>query len=107
MADTKTLERAGLTQKADSASPSHVTNRGCLLCKETFQTFELVLTDAAFCTKCGSANTRWLSRFEPDAPQAPARKAVRKGRRVAERHASREEQNGRYIDCGPAAWDDR
>ena len=21
--------------------------------------------------------------------------------------ASREEQNARYIDCGPAAWDDR
>lgn len=23
------------------------------------------------------------------------------------RHASRAEQNARYIDCGPAAWDDR
>ena len=23
------------------------------------------------------------------------------------RYASREEQNARYIDCGPAAWDDR
>jgi hypothetical protein len=25
----------------------------------------------------------------------------------AEQHASREEQNQTYIDCGPQAWDDR
>jgi len=24
-----------------------------------------------------------------------------------ERHATRDEQHARYIDCGPAAWDDR
>jgi len=23
------------------------------------------------------------------------------------KHASREEQHGRYLDCGPQAWDDR
>lgn len=26
---------------------------------------------------------------------------------VASRVASREEQHGRYLDCGPGAWDDR
>lgn len=25
----------------------------------------------------------------------------------ATEHASREEQHGRYLDCGPQAWDDR
>ena len=24
-----------------------------------------------------------------------------------EKHASREEQHARYLDCGPLAWDDR
>jgi hypothetical protein len=28
-------------------------------------------------------------------------------RKVSARYASREEQHARYIDCGPAAWDDR
>jgi hypothetical protein len=40
------------------------------------------------------------------APQNGAA-VVRRGRRAAERHASREEQHARYIDCGPGAWDDR
>jgi len=29
------------------------------------------------------------------------------GRKRSRRYASRVEQYGRYIDCGPAAWDDR
>lgn len=33
----------------------------------------------------------------------PKPKRPRRPRRVA----SREEQHGRYIDCGPGAWDDR
>ena len=28
-------------------------------------------------------------------------------RRFRERHASREEQHARYLDCGPQNWDDR
>lgn len=44
------------------------------------------------------------------AERVAAERAARpaKGKRVRrERHASREEQHGRYLDCGPAAWDDR
>lgn len=29
----------------------------------------------------------------------------RRGARIRNRHASREEQQGRYLDCGPSAWD--
>ena len=36
----------------------------------------------------------------------PQAKPVRT-QRSRERVASREEQYGRYLDCGPAAWDDR
>ena len=28
-------------------------------------------------------------------------------RRASREFASRDEQHGRYLDCGPAAWDDR
>jgi hypothetical protein len=34
-------------------------------------------------------------------------KPVRKPRKFREKHASREEQYARYIDCGPQNWDDR
>lgn len=34
-------------------------------------------------------------------------KQLPKQRRTRERVASRAEQHARYIDCGPAAWDDR
>jgi hypothetical protein len=37
----------------------------------------------------------------------PHHRAAITRKRNAERRASREEQNERYIDCGPAAWDDR
>lgn len=35
--------------------------------------------------------------------------AICRGPRISvnPRHASRDEQRGRYIDCGPGAWDDR
>jgi hypothetical protein len=33
--------------------------------------------------------------------------AVKAPRKTRERYASREEQNTRYIDCGPSNWDDR
>ena len=36
---------------------------------------------------------------------APVRKARQRTSR--ERIADRETQYGRYLDCGPAAWDDR
>lgn len=40
--------------------------------------------------------------------QLGAVKPRRRSRRIPkERTASREEQYGRYLDCGPAAWDDR
>ncbi len=37
----------------------------------------------------------------------PAWKPSKVKRVRRSRVASREEQYGRYIDCGPAAWDDR
>ena len=37
--------------------------------------------------------------------ECPPRKAPKRRRVV--REASREEQHGRYLDCGPGAWDDR
>jgi len=41
--------------------------------------------------------------------QAAARKAAQPQKRTRRRgqHASRQEQYGRYLDCGPLAWDDR
>jgi len=38
---------------------------------------------------------------KPVVKPKPLRRAQR------EKYASREEQNARYIDCGPQAWDDR
>jgi len=29
------------------------------------------------------------------------------GKRLGEKRATREEQNARYLDCGPANWDDK
>lgn len=39
---------------------------------------------------------------ESPQPKRPVRR-----RKLREQHASREEQVARYIDCGPANWDDR
>jgi len=36
-----------------------------------------------------------------------ARYGSQPGIQVVERKASRDEQHSRYLDCGPAAWDDR
>lgn len=38
---------------------------------------------------------------------AATKRVVRNGGRVLPREASREEQYGRYLDCGPENWDDR
>lgn len=43
------------------------------------------------------------SKLSTELPKLPV-KGKGKPRR---KYASREEQHGRYIDCGPAAWDDR
>ncbi len=45
-------------------------------------------------------------RHNPHHPQLPKRGLRAKAPRK-ERIASREEQHARYIDCGPANWDDR
>jgi|SRR5882672_1640389 len=38
---------------------------------------------------------------------APEVNELRKARKRRRTTASREEQRARYLDCGPAAWDDR
>jgi hypothetical protein len=59
------------------------------------------------CTTCGNPTSKQYARVhggqckrcaQPDAPVRDSR---------GERIASAEEQHARYIDCGPAAWDDR
>ena len=49
------------------------------------------------------ANTECRLPFRTPLPK-PVVKRVRKPR---EQYASRTEQYGRYIDCGPSNWDDR
>ena len=53
---------------------------------------------------------KFLARQAQQAEQRQAlRRQLGRPRRKASRseHASREEQNARYLDCGPLAWDDK
>ena len=53
---------------------------------------------------------RHAERAAREREEAKATKAPARRRRTTTRVsvvASREEQHGRYLDCGPAAWDDR
>lgn len=49
-----------------------------------------------------------VKKYHPEAPET-VEPCPDCGTYVVEpcNHASREEQHGRYIDCGPEAWDDR
>lgn len=49
---------------------------------------------------------RFLARQAAQQAQHMAVKPKRQ-RRAAPRHAGKEEQQARYLDCGPGAWDDR
>jgi len=55
------------------------------------------------CKHCAREQTRRAaqSAVDPRNTIKPKRQAARR------RHASKEEQYGRYLDCGPDAWDDR
>ena len=66
------------------------------------------------CTRCRATTSKAYAYkhddlckacFEADLPSDPAVRAQAEAR--ATNHASHEEQQARYIDCGPAAWDDR
>lgn len=52
---------------------------------------------------CSDPNCRMPFRAEGPALMQPV--PTKRTRRTAS--ASREEQHQRYLDCGPAAWDDR
>jgi hypothetical protein len=57
------------------------------------------------CAKCvKEAARRAAQRATAPAPAMPWSGHPKQGRRHT---ASRAEQYGRYLDCGPAAWDDR
>jgi hypothetical protein len=58
------------------------------------------------CIDCGKRNER---EGHQDCQYPGLRLAAKRGpsRVGRERQASREEQHGRYLDCGPGAWDDR
>lgn len=55
------------------------------------------------CTSCSGTTTKQYARKHDGQCKGCAEPVSRSG----ERYASREEQHARYIDCGPANWDDR
>lgn len=63
------------------------------------------------CVTCGSNTSKQYARaHDQQCKYCTEQNAAESGpvlNQSRERHASREEQYARYIDCGPAAWDDR
>lgn len=59
---------------------------------------------ACACSRCEHERARRAAQSAADGHGRPRRRSFR--RRIAS-IASREEQNARYIDAGPQAWDDR
>ena len=55
------------------------------------------------CARCTKERARRAAQSAVSAPKPK----LRSPKRAAIKEASREEQHGRYIDCGPGAWDDR
>lgn len=55
------------------------------------------------CQRC----TREAGRRAAQAASDPRRVPKLRRTAPASRGASRAEQHGRYVDCGPGAWDDR
>ena len=59
------------------------------------------------CLRCTHSKTENPSRPFACRPGTCDRFTWDPEREPKRRVASREEQHGRYLDCGPAAWDDR
>jgi hypothetical protein len=60
------------------------------------------------CTACGRNTTPQYARQHNGACKSCVTgEHITKLKADCSLPASREEQNARYIDCGPAAWDDR
>lgn len=55
------------------------------------------------CARCIKERARRALQARGD---ARAKRTDQLTRQARARHASREEQHARYIDCGPGAWDD-
>ena len=60
------------------------------------------------CKRCVKEKARRTAQSQNDPRRmASAFKKLKTRKTPREKIASREEQHARYIDCGPAAWDDR
>ena len=57
--------------------------------------------NACDCKRCIKETARRAVQSAADPRNKPQRRAAPR------RHASKEEQYGRYLDCGPSAWDDK
>ena len=62
--------------------------------------------DTCDCKRCAKEKARRAAQSAKDPRTARKMKLFIRVRKNS-RHASKDEQHGRYLDAGPGAWDDR